>query len=73
MQMKEYLASKQKIESKYKNKEQDVEIAETLKEEIIETSMNVIKLAKKGINIPFYNIIEMKNILLKNKNAQENA
>lgn len=52
------------IESKYKNKKQDVEIAESLKEEIIETSMNVIKLAKKGINIPFYDIIEMKNILL---------
>ena len=55
------------IESKYKNKEQDVEIAESLKEEVIETSMNVIKLAKKGINIPFYDIIEMKNILLENK------
>lgn len=43
---------------------QDVEIAKTLKQEIIETSMNVIKLAKKGINIPFYDIIEMKKILL---------
>ena len=52
------------IESKYKNKKQDVEIAETLKNEIIKTSMNVINLAKKGINIPFYNIIEMKNVLL---------
>ena len=40
-------------------------ITESLKTEIIETSMNVIKLAKKGINIPFYDIIEMKNILLK--------
>lgn len=55
------------IESKYKNKEQDVKIAESLKEEIIDTSMNVIKLAKKGINIPFYDIIEMKNILLESK------
>ena len=53
------------IESKYQNKMQDVEITETLKQEIIETSMNVIKLAQKGINIPFYDIIEMKNILLK--------
>ena len=53
------------IESKYKNKEQDVEITDTLKKEIIETSMNVIKLAKKGFNIPFYDIIEMRNILLK--------
>lgn len=30
------------------------------------TSINVIKLAKKGINIPFYDILEMKNVLLKN-------
>ena len=57
------------IESKYQNKMQDVEITETLKQEIIETSMNVIKLAKKGINIPFYDIIEMKKILLEGKNA----
>lgn len=47
----------------------DVEITETLKQEIIGISMNVIKLAKKGINIPFYNILEMKNILLENKNT----
>lgn len=52
------------IEGKYQNKMQDVEITETLKKEIIETSMNVVKLAKKGINIPFYDIIEMKKILL---------
>lgn len=57
------------IESKYQAKQQDVEITETLKKEIIETSMNVIKLAKKGINIPFYNILEMKDILLKNNNT----
>ena len=49
---------------KYQNKMQDVEITEVLKREIIQASMNVIKLAKKGINIPFYDIIEMKNILL---------
>lgn len=54
------------IESKYKNKNQDVEIAETLKKEVIGTSIKVIKLAQKGIHIPFYDIIEMKNILLKN-------
>ena len=47
---------------------QDVEITETLKRKIIQTSMDVIKLAKKGINIPFYNIIEMKEILLKEQN-----
>ena len=55
------------IESKYQNKMQDVEITETLKQKIIVTSMNVIKLAKKGINIPFYDITEMKNILLENQ------
>ena len=43
----------------------DVEITEVLKEEIIQSSRDVIKLAKKGINIPFYDIIEMKEILLK--------
>lgn len=53
------------IEDKYQNKMQDVEITESLKTEIIQTSRNVIKLAKKGINIPFYNIIEMKQLLLK--------
>ena len=46
---------------------QDVEITESLKKEIIEISINVIKLAKKGINIPFYDILEMKEILLKTK------
>ena len=60
--------TEQYIESKYQNKMQDVEITETLKRKIIQTSMDVIKLAKKGINIPFYNIIEMKEILLKEQN-----
>ena len=55
------------IESKYQNKMQDVEITESLKKEVIEISMNVIKLAKKGINIPFYDILEMKSILLSKK------
>ena len=54
------------IEAKYQNKMQDVEITEILKKQIIQTSKDVIKLAKKGINIPFYNIIEMKEILLDN-------
>lgn len=55
------------IENKYQNKMQDVEITESLKKEIIETSMNIIKLARKGINIPFYDILEMKEILLRNE------
>ena len=49
-----------------------MKITESLKEEIIEVSLNVIKLAKKGIVIPFYDIIEMKNILLENRYTQEN-
>ncbi len=52
------------IEEKYKANKKDVEITIALQNEIIETASNVIKLAEKGINIPFYNIIEMKNILL---------
>lgn len=52
------------IESKYVVKEQDVKITETLKKEIIETALKVIELANDGINIPFYNIIDMKRKLL---------
>ena len=47
---------------------QDVEITKNLQRKIIKISMDVIKLAKKGINVPFYNIIEMKEILLKEQN-----
>lgn len=54
------------IEGKYQNKMQDVEITESLKKEIIQTSMSVIELSKAGVSIPFYDIIEMKKILLKN-------
>lgn len=53
------------VENKYQNKKKDVEITESLKKEVIQTSMDVIRLAQKGINIPFYDILEMKNILLK--------
>ena len=60
-----FLTTEEYIENKYQNKNQDVEITETLKKEIIEISTNVIKLAKRGISIPFYDIIEMRNILLK--------
>lgn len=40
---------------------------------LFRTSLRVVRLAEGGTNIPFYDIIEMKNILLENKNAQENA
>lgn len=52
------------IEEKYKTNKKDVEITIALQKEVIETASNVIKLAKKGINIPFYDIIEMKKYLL---------
>lgn len=53
------------IEKKYQNKNEDVNITESLKREVIHTAKSVIKLSKKGINIPFYDIIKMKEILLK--------
>lgn len=43
----------------------DVEIPTTEKDNVIITSLRVVELAQRGINIPFYDIIEMKNILLK--------
>lgn len=52
------------IIGKYQNQKQDVEIAERLKREIIETAKNVITLYKKGITIPFCDILKMKEILL---------
>jgi hypothetical protein len=36
-----------------------------IKDEIIRISLRVIRLAEGGTNIPFYNIIEMRNALLK--------
>lgn len=54
------------IEEKYTNSNKDVEIPVVVKEEIIRTAFRVIRLAENGTNIPFYDIIEMKNILLEN-------
>ena len=53
------------IEKKYTNSNMDVEIPTTERDNVIITSLRVVELAQRGINIPFYNIIEMKNILLK--------
>lgn len=55
------------IEKKYTTSNKDVEIPTIVKDEIIKTSLKVINLAQRGINIPFHDITEMKNILLKNK------
>ena len=54
------------IEKKYTNSNRDVEIPEVVKAEIITKSLRVVDLAKGGVKIPFYDIIEMKNILLDN-------
>ena len=53
------------IEEKYTNSNKDVEIPTVVKDEIIKTSLRVVRLAEGGTNIPFYDIIEMKNLLLK--------
>lgn len=53
------------IEKKYTNSNIDVEIPTTERDNVIITSLRVVELAQRGVNIPFYNIIEMKNILLK--------
>ena len=57
------------IEKKYTNSNMDVEIPTTERDNVIITSLRVVELAQRGINIPFYNIIEMKNILLKKQNS----
>ena len=52
------------IENKYVNSNIDVEIPTKVKNNVIVTALRVVELAKRGINVPFYNIVEMKNILL---------
>lgn len=55
------------ILEKYITDSKDVEIPLNVKKKVINTSKKVIQLAEHGTIIPFYNIIEMKNVLL-NKN-----
>ena len=52
------------IEKKYTNSNRDVEIPEIIKEQVITKALRVVDLAKDGVQIPFYDIIEMKKILL---------
>ena len=52
------------IEKKYTNSNIDVEIPTTERDNVIITALRVIELAQRGINVPFYNIIEMEKILL---------
>ena len=52
------------ILEKYVTENKDVEIALSVRNKIIAYSRQVIMKAEQGINIPFYNIIEMEKILL---------
>ena len=36
----------------------------TVRDNVIITSLRVVELAERGINIPFYDIVKMKNLLL---------
>ena len=49
---------------KYITENKDVEIVLNVRNKIIAYSRQVIMKAEQGINIPFYNIIEMEKILL---------
>ena len=55
------------ILGKYITENKDVEIALNVRKKVIAYARQVIMMAERGINIPFYNIVEMKNILLQNK------
>ena len=57
------------ILEKYVTENKDVEIALNVRNKVIAYARQVIMMAERGINIPFYNIIEMKNILLEDKNT----
>ena len=50
---------------KYITENKDVVVSKTLKEKVIKQAKTIIKLANKNINIAFYDIILMKNNLLK--------
>lgn len=50
---------------KYITENKDVEIALNVRNKVIAYSRQVIMKAEQGINIPFYNILEMEKILLK--------
>ena len=56
------------ILEKYVTENKDVEIALNVRNKVIAYARQVIMMAERGINIPFYNIIEMKEILLKEQN-----
>jgi len=57
------------VEKKYTNSSRDVEIPKVVANDVIITALRVVQLAEKGINIPFYNIIEMRSVLLGEKSS----
>ena len=52
------------ILEKYITENKDVEIALNVRNKVIAYSRQVIMQAEQGINIPFYNILEMEKLLL---------
>ena len=52
------------IEKKYVSSNIDVEIPKKVKDNVIVISFRVVELAERGINVPFYDIVRMKNVLL---------
>lgn len=52
------------ILEKYITENKDVEIALNVRNKVIAYSRQVIMKAEQGINIPFYNILEMEKLLL---------
>lgn len=53
------------ILEKYVTENKDVEIASNVRKKVIAYSRQVIMMAERGIHNPFYNIVEMKAVLLK--------
>ena len=51
-----------------RNKEIIWFVPKVVKDDIITIALRVVRLVEEGVNIPFYNIIEMKEILLKEQN-----
>ena len=57
--------TKEYILEKYIMNGKEVNISNVLKRQVVETAETVIELAKIGVNIPFYDIISLKNTLEK--------
>lgn len=55
------------VKEKYVTANVDVEISSDVRDRIIRIAYRVLRLAQEGIHIPFYNVIEMKEFLLKQK------